>query len=497
MSRLVVVAPGLVIVLAVACRKEEPQPRPHVGVATPAPAHSPTPHPEADPCTKAEVEGPIAWIHDDYPAALACAKQRKEPLVVDLWAPWCHTCLSMQTTVFQEASFAPDAKRFVFVALDTDRDANAPAIAKLALSAWPTFYVVGTDEAVLARFVGGASSAQFHAFLDAGAKAAGTAPEGPDLHLLSAERALAAKDLATAETELTAALASAPASWVRRPDAMVSLILTKAKRKDVEGCLALADRELDAMGNSAAASDFLGTAMGCADELPGQAQPKPDPKHPPAPAQLKGADRVAKLRARAVTRWRALLADPSSPMSVDDRSDAMAQLRETLDKLGDHPAAVAVAEQQRAALDAAATAATTPLGAMTYHWPRAEVYAYLGKPLELVPALEASAAALPKEYEPRARLGWVLMKAGKLADAAKWTDQALALVYGPRKARLLGQRADIAHGLGDTAGERGYREQVVALLAALPDGQKSDEALAHAKDALAALDKPAGPKPKN
>jgi hypothetical protein len=127
---------------------------------------------------------------------------------------------------------------------------------------------------------------------------------------------------------------------------------------------------------------------------------------------------------------------------------------------------------------------------MTYHWPRAEVYVYLGVPLELVPALEASAAALPKEYEPRARLGWVLMKAGKLDEAAKWTDQALALVYGPRKARLLGQRADIAHGLGDAAGERSYREQVVKLWEGLPDGQKSEEQLAHARTQLAALDAP-------
>jgi hypothetical protein len=36
------------------------------------------------------------------------------------------------------------------------------------------------------------------------------------------------------------------------------------------------------------------------------------------------AERVKKLRERAVARWQSLVADPAAPLSVDDRSDAMA-----------------------------------------------------------------------------------------------------------------------------------------------------------------------------
>jgi tetratricopeptide (TPR) repeat protein len=128
---------------------------------------------------------------------------------------------------------------------------------------------------------------------------------------------------------------------------------------------------------------------------------------------------------------------------------------------------------------------------MTYIWPRAEVYAYLKRPGDLAADYEALAKQLPKEYDPPARLGWLYLKAGKLPEAATWTERALGLVYGPRKARLLSQRAEIAKAAGDKATERSYREQAVKLWESLPAGQQSPENLDRAKQALAAVDAPA------
>lgn len=423
-------------------------------------------------CGKAKTEGAMAWIEDDYPAALACAKEKNVPLVLDLWAPWCHTCLSMKSTVFTDPSFKGDADRFVFASLDTDREANAAVVAKFPLAAWPTFYVVGTDEAVLARYVGSASVPQFHAFLDAGAKArAGAA--GADKRLLAAERALATKDFTTADAELTAALAEAPADWVRRPDVLVSLISTKKNRNDYDGCMNLARQSMAQTGTSSSAADFISIALECASE-----RIKDDPTH------------AAPLRQEAMTRLEALIDDPKTQLSVDDRSDAMLTLRETYKDVGRNPDAINLAEKQRVMLDEAAAKAGTPLAAMTYNWHRAEVYVFLGRPLEVVAALEKSAADLPKEYDPRARLGWVYLHAGKYDEAATWTDQALALAYGPRKARVLAQRAEIAQKTHDVSGERKYREDTVKLWESLPPGQASADSLAKAKEALAKVDVP-------
>ncbi|HLL25220.1 MAG TPA: thioredoxin family protein [Kofleriaceae bacterium] len=433
-----------------------------------------------DACPNMKSAGELAWIHDDYAGALACAKQKGVPLVVDFWAPWCHTCLSMQATVLTDPSFKAVANKFVFVELDTDREVNAAVVDRYPLSAWPTFYVIGPDEKVLARFVGAATVTQFHAFLEAGARAMSGAAVGPDEHLLNAERAIAGKDLATAESELTAAIAAAPATWPRRPDALNSLVHVKQKRKDYPGCLDVAEKYMDETGNAASATDFTSHATDCARDYLDANKDQPEI-----------AARVKALRERAVAKWRQLADDKTTQMSIDDRSDVMLYMRDTLIALERKDEAKQVAEAQRAMLDDAAAKATDPMHAMTYNWPRAEVYVFLDKPLELVPALEKSIADLPKEYDPPTRLGWIYLKAGKLAEAAKYTDQALALAYGPRKVRVLTQRAEIAQKQGDKDTERAMRAQVVKMYESLPAGQTSPEQLAKAKEALAKVDAPA------
>lgn len=452
----------LACLLGLACKKDE-QAKPVATTQAP------------DPCAKAEPHGTLKWIADDYASALACARQRKVPLVLDLWAPWCHTCLSMQTTVFADPALADQADKFVFAALDTDREVNAEAVGKFAISAWPTFYVIGNDEAVLARFIGAATVSQFEEFLASGARAAAGGGAVADSRLLGAHRALAKRDFPTADEELTAALAAAPEDWPQRAEALQALVMVKSRRGDTAGCLDVADKHMDAAGNTALATSFIAIADGCA-----------------ATAAADMPERANALRERGIARLRAILAETPSPLSVDDRAEAMGYLRDALAGTGKETEAKEVAEQLRALLDDAMDKAATPLEAMTHLWLRCEVYAWLGRPLDVVPAVEKLAEQLPKEYDPPYRLGWLYLKAGKLAEAATWTERALRLVYGPRKGRVLAQRAEIAKASGDVATEREYRLQAVKLWESLPPGQQSPESLEKAKQALAALDAAAG-----
>src|SRR5688572_2280445 len=107
----------------------------------------------------------LAWFRDAPAAAFERARTERLPVVVDLWAPWCHTCLSMQHYVLTAEKLPDAAKHFVFLSIDTERAENADFLKTLTLSAWPTFYVLSPEGRVRGRFVGAASPGQFARFL--------------------------------------------------------------------------------------------------------------------------------------------------------------------------------------------------------------------------------------------------------------------------------------------------------------------------------------------
>jgi thiol-disulfide isomerase/thioredoxin/tetratricopeptide (TPR) repeat protein len=435
---------------------------------------------------KQEKTGAIAWFEDDLAKAKACAKARGVPVVIDEWAPWCHTCISMQSYVFTDPSFELLADRFVFVATDTDKEENAEVVAKYPPAAWPTFFVISPDGEVMGRYVGGASVEQFRDFLTESEKtflAGAKLPEGPLAELVAAERAtIAAAQLprtdpkraelyAEAELRYKKALELAPADWPRRPDVLVSTASVLAKQADPVACVDFAIANLGATGRSSSATDFVGVTRGCASKLEAS-----------DPARFDAYTRAASERLIG------LVADEDAPLSADDRSDAMSYVRFLYEDLGQPEAAVATAQAQRALLDQAAAAAPDPFAAMTYNWPRAEVYAYLKIPLELVPALEQSAKDLPLEYDPPYRLAFLYREAGKLAEAIPWAKKAAELAYGPRKARAQQQLADLLRATGDTAAELEARRALVKIYEGLPPGHARPDDLAQAQVDLAALE---------
>ena len=431
--------------------------------------------------------GPVSipWVSDDWSGALARARAEKKPVFVDLWAPWCHTCLAMKQGVLLDPSLAPFRDRFVWLEIDTDRPQNAPVLEALPLTVWPTFYVLSApadgagSPAVQARHLGAASVAQLRALLEEGEAghldamaSEGTLAADSPLGLVRAgDRAAAAGDLAAAARAYGEALAAAPADWPRTPAVLVKQISALAHSGDLAGCADVAMREADrtTAGLTASATDFAALASQCAGALD-------DPR-----ARL--------LRGRLADAVLKVLEAPDSALSVDDRSDALRVLRELAVEFGDEETARGYATRQRELLDRAVAEAKTPRERMTYNYPRLEVHEYLGASAELVADLERSVAELPEEYDPAYRLASLYLTLGRLDDALKAAERARELIYGPRTARVLILIAEIHEARGDRAAERAARKAVVEHYEARPPGQRSEEGLAAAREALARVGK--------
>jgi thiol-disulfide isomerase/thioredoxin len=471
-------------VVAVGCQKSSSREEGRTA-EPPATATATAPAPAAAAAATEAPSGPkveIPWISDDYDGALKRARAEKKPLFIDMWAPWCHTCLAMKQDVLVDPSMAPFLDRFVWLEIDTDRPVNAKLLTRLQVDVWPTFYILSPEkEAVQARHLGAASIAQLRELLAQGEAghqdamaASGKLPAGSPMAFVRAgDRAAAAGELTAAARSYGEALTAAPPDWPRTADVLVKRIAALNKSGDVGGCADLGLREIGraAQGMTASVTDFAFYADDCADHI--------------------DETRARLVRGRLSEAVRGAVEAPTSAMSFDDKSDAFLRLRELAEKLGDQATARAMATRQRELLDRAVAQARTPLGRMTYVWPRSEVYVYLGEGAKLVPELEKLAVELPKEYDPPYRLAWVSLKIGALDQALGAATRAAEMAYGPRKGRALAMVAEVHKARGDQKAEHAARKAVVDFYASLPAGHSKEDALEEARAALAAVGKAA------
>ena len=481
---------GLLVVALAACAEQKAPSATASGAPETAPSGSPSSAPAAPGGTPSGAtpsgaertvqRNGLLWYEDAPDAAFAAARATGRRVVIDLWAPWCHTCLSMQNFVLSAQNLPTVADRVVWLAIDTEREENASLLERLPVSVWPTFYVVDPDGlAIRGRLLGAASPSQFARFVEEGDRSAELARHGagsdadPLRALARADELAAGGHLAEAARAYGAALAAAPSDWPRRPETLVAQITALYKAKDFPECLSLGTHGAGLTGSSASAIDFAYYALECAAQT-----------QPPTP-------QVAELRRTLVERLQPLCERGSSELSPDDQADACDKLSAAFSALGDAAAGRRATEARLAVLDRAA-AGKPPEIALTYDWARTDALLQLGRAEEALAIATQRERELPENYNPPHYRAKAFKALGRWQEGLDAVERALSLAYGPRRIGLLTLKADLQFGAGRAADGASTLKQQLELYRALPAGQRQPAAEARVEQRLRELP-PAAP----
>lgn len=409
---------------------------------------------------------PIAWIREDYPLAIARGRERNLPVVVDLWAAWCHTCMAMDATVLAAPELASYADRFVWVAIDREREVNAAIMERLPVPVSPAYYVLDPrDESVHARLLGGATLAQFASFLEAGEASFGD-PASRETALgwmRQGDAAAIAGNREVAERAYALAYARAPAGWPRYPDLVLAHVVARRNWRDYRGCAELAAQHFDRVSEAASASigPIAYEAEMCAREV-----------------EARLAARVRKAMVRAID---ANLAAHAQRLSAIDRAELLQMLRFAQLGLGDEAAARMTARAEREVLDRGAQARASVRDKLAYWIASVEVYAFLDEYDELIPSLEAAVREVPDLYHPHYLLAQLRFLDGNDDEALRLAETALSMSYGPQRGFVHELITEIYVARGDATRARAARDAWLAFLAGLRPGHADSDELSRAR----------------
>jgi len=372
----------------------------------------------------------LAMVEDDVPAALAAARARNVPVLVEVWAAWCHTCLSMRAFVLPDPAIAALSERVVFAAVDSENEKNTAFLERYRVGVWPSLFVLEPrDGAVLALWEGSASVEELRAFVLESADARGATRDPALAELRRGVQAQVAGRCTDAVGFYSRSLARGGASWARRGEAVKGLIFCQRRLKQWDACVATGIAEVGSLAGTSAPADVAGTLLDCA-------------------GSLKSGPERTRAEELAVARLRALVDAPPRGASSDDRADTLAILAGALRARGAEAEANALLAAQLGLLEAAAAAAPSPEAAATFDYARMNAYLAAGQGDRAVSMLTERKRQMPDSYEPYARLSQVLVALRRYREAETEIEAALARVKGPRRARYLQLQADIKQALG-------------------------------------------------
>ena len=372
----------------------------------------------------------------------------------------------MRAFVFTDRALDRQAGRFVWLSINTEKEKNEGFLEKYPIEAYPTLLVIDpTRERAVLRWIGGANVRQIEKLLDDAEKTL-RGGKGTDAALARADRLLGAGKMTEAAAAYRDLLAGAPALWSPRERVLESLLAALESSGAFKECddTARAGMPKERTPHFAAVAS---AGLGCALEL-------------------KGQERAAAI-AEFETAVRSAIGEPRIEMAADDRSGLYGSLAEARKELDDEAGAKAVAGEWLAFLEDEAARATSAQARAVFDPLRVSAALALGQPARVITALEQSQKDFPHDYNPPARLAYVLREAGRYDEALAAANRALKLVYGPRKLRVYSTKADILEKKGDTMSARATVEEAIAYAKGLPRAQRPPHSVEGLEKRLAAM----------
>jgi thiol-disulfide isomerase/thioredoxin len=391
----------------------------------------------------------LPFIEDDYPRALAEARSRNVPLFVDSWATWCHTCRFMRAYVFSDPTLAKQAKRFVWLSIDTEKEQNAGFLGKYPVDVYPTLFVIdAAREVAVLRWPSSANPSELVKLLDDGERAAHGGGDAGVRERARADRLAGERKWTDAAAAYRMAIPLLPAS--ERPRVVESLVGALAFAHEDAACGRAAQELVPTMPRGPSFANAVASGLGCALEVKGE----------------EGATARAALTplAEDAVALPGLLADDRSGLFED-----LVQVRaDANDAGGKH----AVAQRWLAFLEAEAARAPGPEQRAVFDPHRVNAALAMDEPLRAEAALKLSERDLPGDYNAPARLALIYRAAKRYDDGLAAIDRALAKAYGPRALRLYDLKADLQRDKGDRAGAKKTLQQALTTAAGLPVEQR-------------------------
>jgi tetratricopeptide (TPR) repeat protein len=373
----------------------------------------------------------------------------------------------MRAFVFTDKALERYAGRFVWLAVDTENSTNAEFLKKYPISVWPTLLIVDPKkEQVALRYPGGATVPQLEKLLSDGERAARGAKSKADEALARADGLANEGKHADAAKAYEEAIAAAPKNWSRLGRAAESLTFELQQSKQPEPCAARALELYPRVKGTYSAFNVAANGLSCASEKP--------------EANRAAFDALEKAS-------RETLENPKIPLSGDDKSGLYQTLIDARTAVKDEEGARRLREQWAAFLEGEAKKAKTPEQRASFDSHRVAAYIDLKEPQRAIPMLEQSERDLPNDYNPPARLGLVYRTMGKYDDALASYDRALKKAYGPRKIGILRGKSDTYALKGDKDAAKRTLEEAIRYAESLPEGQRSDAAIAALKKKLETL----------